>query len=210
MQMSRNSGRSSQSGSQRGSQSGLSVWVSVLAAAGLCLAACGKSSDNRPRYASSIAGAAPTAPISSLNATQIQQICSSYDAYVNAFVDVNQLAYLACIPGALFGSLTREACQTSLANCMAVFTPPVQVSAKASNVQVCASSLAQCQATVAQLDGCVNVNVDRALAVVTSWSCDMVGNPTYKAMVQPTGGLVNVCADVNGACNNFAQVQTPQ
>lgn len=170
------------------------------------LAACGKASDTRPRYVSNVTGADATQPVSNLSTAQAQQICKSYDAYVNAYVDLDALAYLSCIPGALFTTTTREACQASLQNCIAIFPRPIQVSAKAQTVQVCTDTLVQCKASVAQLDGCVNVNLDRALAVINSWSCDMVGNPTYKAMVQPTGGLVNVCTNVDGACNNFAQV----
>jgi hypothetical protein len=182
--------------------------VTVL---GLCLLACGKSSDTRPRYVSNVSGAGTTQPVSNLSTAQATEICKSYDAYVNTYVDLDAIAYLACIPAALFTSATREACQASLQNCMAVFPKPIQVSAKAQNVQVCANTLAQCQATVGQLDGCINVNVDRALAVINTWSCDMVGNPSYRAMVQPTGGLVNVCTDLNSACGNFAQVNnTPQ
>ena len=113
---------------------------------GLSLLACSASDDTRPLYTSNVVGAGSTLPVSNLSNAQAMEICRSYDAYVNANVDLDAVAYLACMPAALLTSATRAACQTNLQNCMAVFPKPIQVSAKAQTVQVCASTLAQCQA----------------------------------------------------------------
>lgn len=169
----------------------------------LITAACSSDPEPRPRYATGLDG---SAQVSSLDDDDLQQICESYDVYVNTDVDLEQIAYIACLPTAFF-SLTPEACRTSLNNCMALF-PKIKVSAKADDRQVCAQTLRQCQAKVADLEGCVTVNVDRVLDIATVWSCDRVTDARYRDMVQ-SNGLVNVCTNLDSACNGFAAVQSP-
>jgi hypothetical protein len=128
---------------------------------------------------------------------------------VNTYVDLSTVAYISCLPVAIVTSVNDEQCQASLQQCMSLFPTPIHVSARAQSDQVCFQNLKQCEATVSLLESCVNVNVDLATTVLDRLSCNRANDPNYRAMVQPMADLVNVCADVNDACNQFADVQRP-
>src|SRR3954452_17286797 len=71
------------------------IWGLALSA----LAACGSDdNDGPPRYQSGITA---SGPVASLDNRQLQQICSSFDAYVDTNVGFDQIAYIACLPPAL-------------------------------------------------------------------------------------------------------------
>lgn len=182
------------------------MWNRVgLSLLGACaLSACSES--ERPRYSS---GVDQGVPVSSLDDSDLREICSSFDGYVNTYVDLDAVAYVACLPLAIITSLDDETCQNNLNNCMQLFPRPIQVSARAQNEQMCFDTLRECEASVAQLEGCVNVNVDLALNILDRLSCNRANDPAYREMVRPMANLVNVCADVNNACNTFSSVQAP-
>lgn len=180
-----------------------SVWVFVISAE-LLIGACDES--RRPRY---VSGVDPTAPVSTLDDAQLREICTSFDGYVNTYVDLSTVAYISCLPVAIVTSLNSEACEATLQQCMNLFPTPIQVSARAQSDQVCFENLQQCNASVALLESCVNVNVDLAITVLDRLSCNRAADPNYRATIQPMADLVNVCADVNDACNTFADVQRP-
>ena len=174
----------------------------TIALAGLLLAAvgCGASDSGSTRYVSGVDG---NKDVATLDATEKQQLCDSVDAYVSGFVDLDAVAYVACIPGAIWTTTTPEACRQSLSNCMALFPRPIQVDAKLQSDAACLSSLAQCQTTVAALEGCVDVSLSRTLSVL-DWSCELAGDPSARAMAEPRSD-VQVCTSVNAACNQFAE-----
>lgn len=167
---------------------------------------CGDSDESRPRYDSGQSG---DTNVSMLDDTQRMQLCESYDAYVNTYVSLDAVAYLACLPAAIWTTTTTEACNASLQNCLSLFPRPIQVSARAESREMCEGTLNQCQASVAQLEGCINVNIDVALQVYDQWSCDRVNDPEVRDMAAPNGGLVSVCSDIDSACNRFATVNGP-
>jgi hypothetical protein len=136
--------------------------------------------DDRPRY---VSGVDADAPVSGLDDEDL--------------------------PFAIVTSFDDEGCRNVLRDCVNTFDFPVQVSARAQSDQVCFENLQQCEATVGELEGCVNVNVDLALNILDRLSCNRAGDPAYRSMVQPMADLVNVCADVNDACNEFSNVQRP-
>lgn len=168
------------------------------------LVACDES--DREPY---VSGVDQTAPVSTLNDEDLREICSTFDGYVNTYVDLDAVAYVACLPVAIVTSLDNETCESNLQNCMSLFPRPIQVSARAQSDEVCFENLKQCEATVEQLEGCVNVNVDLALNILDRLSCNRAGDPNYREMVRPMADTVNVCADVNDACNQFSSVQRP-
>lgn len=179
----------------------VACWSLVSASA---LVACDES--EREPY---VSGVDQSAPVSTLNDDDLREICSTFDGYVNTYVDLDAVAYVACLPVSIVTSLDNETCESNLRNCMSLFPRPIQVSARAQSDQVCFENLKQCEATVGQLEGCVNVNVDLAVNILDRLSCNRANDPNYRAMVQPMADLVNVCADVNDACNQFATVQRP-
>lgn len=164
---------------------------------------CGDGSETRPRYSSGVAG---DAQVSTLDDTQQRELCESFDVYATTYVDLEAIAYLACFPAAVFTTATPEACQSALDQCVAAFPDPITVTATAHSEQLCFSTLDQCNATVAQLEGCANVNVDRALEIYRTWSCGRVTDPEFRSQAEAMNDLVNVCADVDAACNRFAEV----
>lgn len=176
----------------------------VLSLVGVLVAACDE--DRRPRYSS---GVDEQVPVSDLGDDDLRQICSSFDGYVNTYVDLSAVAYIACLPVAIVSSLNSEDCESTLRNCVSLFPEPIHVVARAQSDEVCFENLQQCEASVGLLEDCVNVNVDLALNVFDRFSCDRAGDPNYRSSVQPMADLVNVCADVNDACNTFADVQRP-
>jgi hypothetical protein len=181
------------------------VFSVILATA---LAACGDGDKPRRPYKTDVNGVMDTQMVNTLSDQQIMQICGQFDAYATTYVDLDAVSYLACLPTAIFTSPTKEICQQTFASCRAAFPKPITVTVTAHDTQMCFQSLKDCNATVAQLDGCANVNIDQALAVYGNWSCDFVGNPQMKLMAQQvmTGNTVSVCTSVNAACNQFAAV----
>jgi hypothetical protein len=128
---------------------------------------------------------------------------------VSTYLDFDAIAYVACIPGAIWLTNTADACRANLADCMSRFPKPIKIDANVSaSQQACVTNLAQCQATVAQLEGCVDVNLDRALSIVDVWTCDRVGDMQVRQMADPASTAL-VCTDVNAACNHFSDVNGP-
>jgi hypothetical protein len=174
------------------------------------LSACGQSDGGGPaRYSS---GVDPNKDVATLNATEAQQVCSSVNAYVNAQLDFDAIAYVACIPGAVWTTITVEACEKKLTDCMALFPKPIAVSGTVTGQAAlpdlgCLTSIAQCQTTVAQLEGCVDVSLDRALSVL-DWSCDLAASSSTRMVAEPKPDA-RVCTDINAACNDVAAPVAP-
>lgn len=166
----------------------------------LVLAACGDDDDARPRYQT---GITVTGPVSGLNNGQLQQICSSFDAYVDTNVGFDQLAYIACLPPAIVLGGTKEACAQQLDACMAAFPQPIAVQAHVHDPQVCFANLQQCQATVSVLERCVNVNLDLAFEVL-DWTCSRAGDADLQKAAARAMDTANVCGQVDSACNQVA------
>lgn len=178
--------------------------VAMVAVLSVALLACDE--DRRPRYSS---GVDEQTPVSDLSDDDLRQICSSFDGYVNTYVDLSAVAYIPCLPVAIVTSVSSEDCENRLHDCVSLFPEPIRVVARAQSDEVCFENLETCTASVGLLEDCVNVNVDLALTVFDRFSCDRAGDPNYRSSVQPMADLVNVCADVNDACNTFADVQRP-
>lgn len=181
-------------------------WVVGVIAAGTALVGCDDDDRRRP-YESGVDGG--TAPVADLSDDELRQICSSFDGYVNTYVDLSTVAYAACLPLSIVSSLDSETCEYNLDQCVQRFPKPVTVVARSQSDEVCFDNLKDCQATVAQLEGCVNVNVNVVLDILENISCLRAADPEYREMVRPMTELTTVCADINAACNQFADVQAP-
>ena len=168
-----------------------------------CVAAgCGSSDSGRGRYVSGVDG---NRDVSTLDTMAKQQLCATFDTHVSTYVDLEAVAYVSCIPAAIWTSITPAACSQKLADCMAIFPKPITVDATLHSDNACFASLAQCQTTVAQLEGCVDVSLDRALSILDTWTCDLAGNPGSRQVAAPTPDT-RVCTSVNAACNQFAAI----
>lgn len=168
------------------------VWMGCAAAAWGC------SDDNgghRPPYR---AGVAPEAQVSTLDDTQLRDACERYDVYVDTYVNLDAVAYVACLPLALVASTTPAQCQQQLDTCMAAFPAPIRVQGTA-QVDACVAELRGCNASVAQFEDCVNGNVGLAV----DYGCGGVGDSAY---VEHAMGIVSVCADIDQVCDQFETV----
>lgn len=168
------------------------------------LLACGDDDSGRPRYTVQITGVNGVMPVAGLGVGDQRALCQSYDAYVEAYVDLGSLAYLSCLPQALLLGGSREGCEQSLSQCVSAFPDPIAVRASANAVDVCVTELASCQANVADLEGCINLNLDLLFEILEDWSCALYGDDAVQTQAQEMMNLVQVCADLNAACNAAA------
>jgi len=181
------------------------LWLGFVAAG--ALAGCAEGENDRPDFTTGID--AQDQSVATLDEMQLEQVCESYDVYVETYVDFDTIAYVACLPAALVLSPTRELCESALERCMSVFPKPIRVSGTVRSQEVCAEDLQQCNATVAELESCVNVNLNDFLDV-SGWSCDLIGDARAVDMARESMDSVRVCADLDDACSRFATVQAPQ
>ncbi len=172
----------------------------------LCLtSACDDDDDGRPRYRTEVT-VGTTTPVSSLGNPDLERICRSFDAYVDAHVSFDQIAYIACLPAAIVLGGDEQGCEQQLDSCMELFPEPIAVQAELRDTEVCYSSLSACRASVSDLETCINVNLDLALEIADSWTCSGAGDDDLRARAAEARDTANVCADIDAACNNFARL----
>jgi hypothetical protein len=176
------------------------VAISIIVI-GQLVVACGSDNSTPPRY---VTGVTASGPVASLDNGQLQQICSSFDAYVNTNIGFDQIAYIACLPPAIVLGGGTAGCKQQLASCMAAFPPPVSVQAQVHDPQVCFQNLQECQASVSALENCVNVNFKTALDILDNWSCSSVNDANVQKAAAHAMDTVNVCGQADAACNRFA------
>lgn len=174
----------------------------------LLLTACGDDEDDsRPRYRSGVQVETAT-PVADLGDEDLERICASFDAHVQANVDFDIVAYAACLPGAILSSANEAECEAELDRCVASGPDPLVINARLTNEAVCFSSLRACNASVADLETCINLNFDIVYDLFDSLSCGGVSDEEARADAQRAMD-VNVCADVSAACNEFATIVGP-
>jgi hypothetical protein len=167
----------------------------------LLLAACAEGESARPDYASGLDDTERT--VADLDDPELSQICETYDVYVDTYVSFEAIAYVACLPGALVLSNDVDSCERRLGACMDLFPEPIEVKARVETQEVCFDDLRQCEASVAQLEGCVNVNLDRLLEI-SQWSCELFDDSETRAQARQMQDTVAVCSELGPACNRFA------
>jgi hypothetical protein len=181
----------------------LAVLISVVV-----LTACGDDEDEgRPRYRSGVQVQTST-PVEDLEDEDLRRICASLDAHVQANVDFDIVSYAACLPGAILTSANETQCEQELDRCIASGPDPLVINARLEDESVCFSSLRACNASVADLETCININFDIVYDLFDSLSCGGVSDQEAQAAAQRAMD-VNVCADVSAACNQFADIVGP-
>ena len=173
------------------------------------LAGCGDDEEgDRPRYRSNVMVDTNT-NVSDLDDDDRRRVCASLDAHVDANVDFGVVAYAACLPESILLAGDQDECEARLAECMNHFPEPVSIAARFDNETVCLSGLSACDGiSVANLDACVNVNLDILYGIFDSLSCgglsDAERNDARHAM-----DTLNVCAVANAGCSDFVSVAGP-
>jgi len=169
---------------------------------------CGDDDDgSRPRYQSNVSVSTDT-PVSNLEDDDLREICASLDAHLQANVDLGIVAYAACLPGAILSNSDQDACEAELDNCIDRFPDPITVNARLEDETVCFSSLRACNASVADLDTCINLNLEIVYDLFDTLSCGGVSDSEAQEAAE-RASAINVCADVSAACNDFANVRGP-
>jgi hypothetical protein len=177
--------------------------IALLAAA---LLAC--DDDERPRYRADIE-VDVSSPVSSLGERDRERICRSFDAYVDTYVSFDEIAYIACLPGAIVLGGDERGCEQMLDTCMERFPEPVTVQARLRDTEICYASLDDCRASVDELEGCINVNLDLALDIADNWSCSGADDDDLRAQAARARETAEVCADIDAACREFATITGP-
>lgn len=172
-----------------------SLALCVLALGCSILVGCGDADQDRPRY---IAGAASSTEVSALDERQLADVCETFNVYVDTYVDLDAIAYTACLPLALATSANAQQCETNLSNCMAAFPEPIAITTMGT-VEACTDDLRDCAATVGQFESCVNARVDLA---VGNYSCSGAGDSGY---VRELDSLAAVCTDIDSLCDQYEQ-----
>lgn len=168
---------------------------------------CGDDEDgDRPRYQSTVSVSTDT-PVADLSDDDLREVCASVDAHVQANVDFDVLAYAACLPAAILTN-DQDRCEAELDRCMDDFPDPVAINARFEDETICFSSLRACNASVADLDTCINLNLDIVYSLLDGLSCGGVSDREAQEAAQ-RASAVNVCADLSAACNDFANVRGP-
>jgi hypothetical protein len=168
---------------------------------------CAEGVSDRPKYSTELES--PDQTVTTLSQKQLEQVCESYDVYVETYVDFDTIAYVACLPAALVLSLTRAECEQRLDACTSLFPDPIMVKGAVRSQELCVADLQQCNATVAELESCVNVNLDSFIDI-SDWSCNRIGDEAVVEQARQSMDTVRVCQDLDDACNRFAMVKAPQ
>ncbi len=171
-----------------------------LAAMMVCILGCDGDDDARPRYRANVTPAiGNTTQVSMLEDDELQRVCRSYDAYVETHVSFEAIAYVACLPTAIVLSASPEGCERRLDDCMALFPDPITVSVETGDTRICVDSLRECNASIAEFEGCVNVSLDLALDIVDNWTCRGIDDDR-RAEAARAMDTVSVCAQVDDPC----------
>lgn len=176
----------------------------------LALAAVGCDDDDQRSAPAYQSGVDAGAPVSQLGDEQKRQICRSYSGYVDAYVGFDQIAYTACLPlSIVFGGGTRESCEAFLDECMSSQAPlvTVQASGQALDEEVCFDNLDQCNASVAELEGCVNVNLGFFINILENFSCRSAEDRNRVDEVERLMDTAMVCSTAGRSCGGFADVE---
>lgn len=173
------------------------------------LVGCGDDDDDgRPRYRSDVTVSTDT-NVADLDDEGRQRVCASLDAHVNAHVDFDVVARAACLPAAILFSGDQDDCERELEECVADFPDPITIAARFDDETVCVSNLRACDdIRVADLDACVNVNLDIIYDIIDRLSCGGLSD-AERNDAQATMDTLNVCANVSAACSGFVNVAGP-
>lgn len=164
---------------------------------------CDDDDEGRPIYRSGVE-VEVSSPVAGLGNGELQQICQTLDVYVDTYVSFEAIAYIACLPGAIVLGGGPQGCERLLDQCMDGFPEPIQVQAELQNAEVCYTDLQSCQASVEELEGCINLNLDLAFEILESWTCSGAGSEDLRAEAARAMDTASVCADLDAACNRFA------
>lgn len=185
-----------------------SIFLGSLAVPVALAAGC---SNDRPQllYTIPVQDAGADTQVNQLDDSQLQTICDSYANYVEADVSFDTVSHALCLVSAQLASFNPETCQAVFDDCIAGAPDPISVRAQIEDGKTCTGTLRNCDATVDQLQGCLNVQLDTVVGLIDSLAC-AGANDQSRAMASDLNGGVSACANLNGQCTQFADPVTLQ
>lgn len=171
--------------------------------------ACSDDDDGKPPpFSSGVSADAGTVAVSDLNTEQKTRLCQSYGAHVSGRVGYDLLAEAVCLPQAILLGGSPTGCRQRLAECTANVPPPVQIDVQVNDTRVCEQSLAQCNLSTAQLEGCINLRLDWVYALLDTLSCGNANSADTRSLAEQMMRGASVCANGFAGCDRFINVDS--
>lgn len=180
----------------------------------LCAVACGDDKKSAPVYSADV-DAGTDASVATLDDSQRQQLCESRSAFLNTNVNLDVVAEAVCLASAIIVGGTPTECNATYNKCMANNGTSLGVGVGVSvtgngnqagtlSTLACAQDLADCKATVGDLEACVNVNTDIVYRILDTLSCKSAGDSAATQEAQRLKGA-GVCTSVGTSCGDFGK-----
>jgi hypothetical protein len=138
-------------------------------------------------------------PAATLDDKEKEQFCSTVETHVSVTVGLEEVMRIACAPIALLTSTSREACEELLDSC-AKDAPKIMLE-RQQREQECFDSLAECEADVSTLEGCVDVNVRALRTVLERISCARFGDSSVQDDIDEARTAA-ACAQAANSCRD--------
>lgn len=170
--------------------------VATMAAASLGLiAGCGDDSGDRSRFEIDVDGVQDEDQVGNLTDAELEAICGEYSSYLRTAVSFDELAYVGCLPAAIvLSNGDSDRCLEMLSECTDAFPDPIELNLSTGREVSCVENLRRCEEQVVSLEGCVNVNLDLLLDILSNWSC---GNDDGDQIAEAAALMdsISICAD---------------
>lgn len=168
----------------------------------LALTIVGSSSCGDDEERSYESGLDDESTVATLDDDDKEQICRRLDAHLDVKVSFDELARVACLPGAILLSSSSDDCKARLDSCVASAPAPVRIRAQAMDERACFDSLAECNASVGTLETCVNVSVDAVLDFLERVTCSRYDDEEVRGAARSME-TARGCAELNASCEDF-------
>lgn len=182
------------------SNRGLSASTALAVSLSL-LSACADS--ERPGYVISASTADSSAEVSTLDDGQLDEICESYTAYVDAEISLDVISHTACLALAILSTFTPGTCEETYMACVEGDSL-IQIDAGFSGD---CRTLRSCDATVGELQGCLNVRTDVLVDIIDRLAC---GGDVESTDAAEEWMGASTCAGFNDSCTEFTETTTLQ
>jgi hypothetical protein len=180
----------------------------------VCAVACGDDDNKTPVYTSDV-DAGADASVATLNDGQRQQLCSSRSSFLQTNVNADVVVDALCLASAIIVGGTPEDCNVTYNKCRAnngtglgvgldISLTGTNGSDRNLSTVACAQELADCQASVSDLEACVNVNTDIVYRILDTLSCHNAGDANATQEAERLKGA-GVCTKVGTSCGDFGE-----
>lgn len=175
----------------------------TLTALAFLLLACGDD-DERSPFESGVKQ--DERPAAALGEDERREYCRRLDAHVDVSVGFEQLQRFLCLPEALLLASSREVCEQRLDACVARASEPLRVRGDISAEPACFRSLESCQASVRELESCVNVNLSGVLDALERLTCAGFDDAETMGELRRWEDGASACVNLSASCEGATDV----